>query len=402
MEVSFSDDAGNEEALAGAPTAIVVGAAVWESELTVGRGTDIIPVFSGYSIYGDLGGTLSSDRFAIDGTTYRIKFLLHAANSLWLSMNQELPMDFTLQIGDFTYLASTSMVPGAQNGVGMYWWSSATPDWSAGDSVQASLIIHPEVALGSRQRAPVTGYFGTLPAEHDGNEDVSFRIHFSESVAITAANLRSHVLSVSGGVVSNVTAVGSATKIWEVSVTPESTDAIRIEIEADQECGLSGAVCAADGRRLFNPMKLVVPGRQIAVNESTPEPENSPATGAPSISGTAQVDSTLTVSLEDNPASHNGTDEFTFELRFSEAPKLSYRTLKNHSFTVDGGTVNRAERITRGSNTRWRITVAPDRDGPVIITLPVTEECGAEGAICTKDGRRLSNRVELIVSGTGE
>ena len=479
--VSFTDDAGNEETVTSTATATVADAVVWESELTVGRDTDIIPVMSGYSIYGDLDGTLSSDTFTIDGTTYRIKFLLHATNSLWLSMSQEPPRDFTLQVGDSTYLASTSMVPAAQNGVGMYWWSSTTPDWSAGDSVQVSVTIHPEAALESRQRAPVTGYFGTLPAEHDGNEDVSFRIHFSESVAMTAANLRSHVLSVSGGVVSNVAAVGSETRIWAVSVTPESTDSITIKIEADQECGLSGAVCAADGRRLFNPIKLVVPGRQLTVNQSTPEPENSPATGAPSISGTAQVDSTLTVdtsgitdadglenasfsyqwsaddsnksgakdptytpsdddvgktikvkvsftddagneetrtstatdevaavpspltvSLEDNPASHNGTDEFTFELRFSEAPKLSYRTLKNHAFTVDGGTVKRAERITRGSNTRWRITVAPDGDGPVIVTLPVTEECDAEGAICTRDGRRLSNRVELTVSGTGE
>ena len=29
----------------------------------------------------------------------------------------------------------------------------------------------------------------------------------------------------------------------------------------------------------------------------------------------------LTVSLENNPASHNGTDVFTFQIRFSETPK---------------------------------------------------------------------------------
>ena len=484
VKVSFTDDAGNEEALTSAPTATVVEAVIWESELTVGRDTDIIPVVSGYSIFGDLDGTLSPDRFTIDETTYRIKFLLHATNSLWLSVNEELPMDFTLQIGDSTYLASTSRVPTAQNGVGMYWWFSESPGWSASDSVQVSLITHSKIALGSRQKAPVTGYFGTLPTEHDGNEDVSFRIHFSEGVAMTADALRDHVLSVSGGVVSDVTAVGSANKIWAVSVTPESTDSIEIEIEANQDCGLAGAVCAADGRRLFNPIRLVVPASQMAVNESTPEPQNSPATGAPSINSSAQVDSTLTVEtsgiadadglenvsftyqwvsndgstdtdivsavvstytvtddlvgktvkvkvrftddagheetltstatgevsaapspltvrLENNPASHNGAGEFTFELRFSEAPKLSYRTLKNHAFAMDGGTVKKAERITKGSNTRWRITVEPDGDGPVIITLPPTEDCNAQGAICTKDGRKLKNRLELTVSGPG-
>ena len=60
-----------------------------------------------------------------------------------------------------------------------------------------------------------------------------------------------------------------------------------------------------------------------------------------------------------------------------------------------------AERITKGSNLRWLITVRPDGDGQVAITLPVTEDCDAEGAICTGDGRRLSNRLELTVGGPG-
>ena len=61
-----------------------------------------------------------------------------------------------------------------------------------------------------------------------------------------------------------------------------------------------------------------------------------------------------------------------------------------------------AERITKGSNLRWLITVRPDGDGQVAITLPVTEDCDAEGAICTGDGRRLSNRLELTVGGPGQ
>ena len=69
---------------------------------------------------------------------------------------------------------------------------------------------------------------------------------------------------------------------------------------------------------------------------------------------------------------------------------------------VDGGTVKKAERITKGSNVRWRITVEPDGDGRVIITLPVTEGCDAQGAICTEDGRPMSNRVELTVNGPGQ
>ena len=37
-----------------------------------------------------------------------------------------------------------------------------------------------------------------------------------------------------------------------------------------------------------------------------------------------------------------------------------------------------------------------------MIILPVTEDCDAQGAICTEDGRKLSNRLELTVSGPGQ
>ena len=109
----------------------------------------------------------------------------------------------------------------------------------------------------------------------------------------------------------------------------------------------------------------------------------------------------LTASLENTPDSHDGENVFTFELRFSEEFSLSYKILRDYAFTVAGGTVENAKRITKGSNIRWRITVRPDGDGQVTITLPVTEDCDAEGAICTGDGRMLSNELVLTVSRPG-
>ena len=129
--------------------------------------------------------------------------------------------------------------------------------------------------MGDRPRAPVTGELRNYPAEHDGHEDVSFRIYFSEGVTATADALRDHVLSVSGGTVSGVEAVGSEGSIWAVSVTPEGIHAVTVGIEADLDCQLSAAICTGDGRRLFNRMELTVEPR-----------EKNPATGAPAISGT--------------------------------------------------------------------------------------------------------------------
>ena len=107
----------------------------------------------------------------------------------------------------------------------------------------------------------------------------------------------------------------------------------------------------------------------------------------------------LTASVENAAASHDGENVFTFELRFSEEFGISYKTLRDHAFTVTEGTVRKAQRLEQGSNIGWRITVRPNSDGQVTITLPITEDCDAQGAICTEDGRMLSTELELTVSG---
>ena len=109
----------------------------------------------------------------------------------------------------------------------------------------------------------------------------------------------------------------------------------------------------------------------------------------------------LTASLENSPATHNGMDVFTFEIRFSEEFPLSFRTLKFHALQATGGTVRKALRVDDSSDIHWRITVRPDADGNVTIVLPVTDDCDDQGAICTGDGRKLSNGLEFTVVGPG-
>ena len=109
----------------------------------------------------------------------------------------------------------------------------------------------------------------------------------------------------------------------------------------------------------------------------------------------------LTATVHDEPASHDGQSVFTFELRFSESPKddFSYKTLRDHAFLVTGGEVTKARRLTKGSNIGWEITVTPNSDANVSVVLPVTTDCNADGAICTGDGRMLSEEMALTVSG---
>ena len=101
------------------------------------------------------------------------------------------------------------------------------------------------------------------------------------------------------------------------------------------------------------------------------------------------------------PATHDGSSEFTFKIEFSEEFGLSYRTLKSHAFTVTGGSVESAQRTDNPSNIPWLITVKPLGTGDVTIELSATTDCDAQGAICTGDGRKLSNSLSFTVSVPG-
>ena len=102
------------------------------------------------------------------------------------------------------------------------------------------------------------------------------------------------------------------------------------------------------------------------------------------------------------PATHDGSSEFTFEIEFSEEFGISYATLRDHAFNVTGGSVETAQRTDQPSNIPWLITVKPQGAGDVTIELPATTDCGAAGAICTGDGRKLSNSLSFTVSGPGQ
>ena len=140
----------------------------------------------------------------------------------------------------------------------------------------------------------------------------------------------------------------------------------------------------------------------------SPEPsDDGPATPFPgwwkgSDSPNFIAPTALTAQFLDVPSSHDGQTAFTFELRFSEEFPLSYRTLRDHALAVAGGSVQKARRLERDSDTpnlRWEITVSPDGSSEVTIQLPGTTDCDVAGAICTKDGRMLSSRLEATVGG---
>ena len=60
---------------------------------------------------------------------------------------------------------------------------------------------------------------------------------------------------------------------------------------------------------------------------------------------------------------------------------------------MTGGSVTGARRLVSGSNNiRWEVSVSPDSNGDVTITLPATTDCDAQGAICADGDEKLSSR----------
>ena len=106
----------------------------------------------------------------------------------------------------------------------------------------------------------------------------------------------------------------------------------------------------------------------------------------------------LTAGFQDAPDEHDGTGVFTFEIAFSEPISISYKTLRDDSLEVTNGSATKAKRVD-GQSDLWKITVEPDSDADVTVVLPVTEDCAAQDAVCTRDGTKLSNRSELTVPG---
>ena len=106
----------------------------------------------------------------------------------------------------------------------------------------------------------------------------------------------------------------------------------------------------------------------------------------------------FTASFSALPSSHNGVDPFTVELRFSEAPQgLSYSTVAGGLLKVTGASVNKARRLTAGSNRGWEVTVAPSQAGDITIRLPA-RACTESNAVCV-GGRALATAVSATVPG---
>ena len=102
--------------------------------------------------------------------------------------------------------------------------------------------------------------------------------------------------------------------------------------------------------------------------------------------------------LTEAPAAHNGRDAFSLRLIFDESGlPLSAALLRDHAVQVSGGSVLAVTQGRRDSD--WLITLQPDGDGPLTVSLPSPADCADAGAVCSADGRKLRGRLTATIAG---
>ena len=108
----------------------------------------------------------------------------------------------------------------------------------------------------------------------------------------------------------------------------------------------------------------------------------------------------LTASFENVPAEHDGSTAFTFNAAFTTDIAIGYAAMRDQAFTVMKGEVTKARRVD-GRSDRWEITVDPDGNDAVTVTLPNNRACGTQGAICSKEDNpvQLSNSPSATIAG---
>ena len=102
--------------------------------------------------------------------------------------------------------------------------------------------------------------------------------------------------------------------------------------------------------------------------------------------------------LTEAPAAHNGRDAFSLRLIFDEPElPLTAALLRDHALQVSGGSVLAVTQGRRAND--WLITLQPDGDAPLTVSLPSPADCADAGAVCSADGRKLRGRLTATIAG---
>ena len=229
---------------------------------------------------------------------------------------------------------------------------------------------------------------------HTGSDDrLQVVVAFSEAVAEFAANTPSVSVTGASGVSVQTHTEDGLENAYVFFMTPDGDGDVTFALTTNAACA-AGGICTADGTVLTQvPAAWTIPGPEAAADDDADDDTDDDDTAPAS----------LTAAFGEVPAEHDGQSAFNVRVEFSEDVGISYKALRDESFSVTDGDVTGARRVD-GRHDLWEITVEPDSREAVTISLPGGSACGTAGAVCTRgdDPRPLSNSPSARVAGPAD
>ena len=256
-----------------------------------------------------------------------------------------------------------------------------------GRALTTALLV--TVPASPQQAGALTAVFADMPAEHGGATGFTFELRFSESFPIGFLTMRDHAFTVTNGRVTRARRLDNPhhenqgmqpNREWEITVAPDTgAGDVTIALPETTDCAATGAVCTEDGTMLSGAVSATVPHTYVGPSAAT----------AP-----------LRASFANVPAEHDGGTVFTFEVRFSEAFRLSYVTMRDDVLRVTNGRVTRAQRLDNPHhehegmqpNRTWKISVSPDAASEDVTIVPCPRPPAAMRAARSAPGTGGSSR----------
>ncbi len=268
VQVSFTDDANNEETLTSVATVAVAAAP--------NREATGAPTVGGTP---QVDQTLTSDTSAIDDADGLTNV---SYGYQWIAGGSDIE----------GATGSSYLLTSSEQGQIIQVRVSFTDDRDNAETLTSEATV--EVTAVP---VPLTASFLAAPSSHDGDNSFTFELRLSEEVDLSYVTLRDHdAFSVTDGEVTGVSRLDKPGNLrWQIVVEPDSDADVTIVLPPTTDCGALGAICTGGGKKLSGRVELTVNGPE----QQNQEQQNNSATGAPAISGTPQVGETLTASTSD-------------------------------------------------------------------------------------------------------
>ena len=247
VRVAFTDDAGQEETLTSASTAVVTVAGLQLQSATVDGSTLTLT----YNEVLDTGVTLGTTPFAVsvNGSSRSLIAVGVGESNVLLLLSQAVEVGDTVTV-DYTAPDSPDFIRDIRGRkAASFSGQAVTNDTASAQDNTAS--------------APLTASAHDAPSSHNGQDAFIFELRFSEAPTpdFSYTTVWDHAFTVTGGLVTYVRRLEPRKNVrWEITVSPGYGGAVAIALNATTDCSAQGAICTEDGRMLSATLEFTVNG----------------------------------------------------------------------------------------------------------------------------------------------